>query len=422
VAIDHRAEISLDWLVRLRWGAVAGQIATIAAAEALFGHLRLGRLSVYVALYAATNVGLMTIRGRTASPRTLCGAVLTLDTFLLTGLLHSAGGAYNPFSVLYLVHITLAAVVLGPRWTWFLAALSVSCFALLFAVQGPVPGPIHGGDLPVHLRGMWVAFTVAAALTAYFVVKLSTAIEARDAAIAEMQSRVARHERLASLTTLAAGAAHELGTPLATIAVASKELERAIRELPRGLAEGPLPDATLIRSEVERCREILNRLSANAGQAMGEAPVEVRVSDVADEVVARLPERERARVRVACGDHGGPVRVPCHALGQLLHNLVRNALDSGDAPVELALEVHAGRLRCVVRDHGAGMSAEALERAGEPFFSTKPPGAGLGLGLFIARSLAEQMGGRLDLESEPGRGTTAAVTIALPEREARRGD
>jgi two-component system, sensor histidine kinase RegB len=413
--IDHRAEISLDWLVRLRWGAVAGQIATITAAQALFGPLRLGRLFLYVALYAATNVALAALRGRATSPRTLCGVVLTLDTFLLTGLLHAAGGAYNPFTVLYLVHITLAAVVLGPRWTWFLAALSVSCFALLFAVRGPVPGLGHGAELPpAHLRGMWVAFSVAAALTAYFVVKLSTAIERRDAAIAEMRASVARHERLASLTTLAAGAAHELGTPLATIAVASKELERSIRGLPGVHGERLLSDAALIRSEVDRCREILNRLSADAGQATGETPVELTASDLVEDVMGRLPERDRPRLRVASGGDGASARLPRLALVQLVLNLVRNALESGAATVELDLRIEAGLVRAMVRDRGAGMSREVLERVGEPFFSTKPPGAGLGLGVFIARTLSEQMGGRLALESEPGRGTTATVTIGLP--------
>ena len=213
------------------------------------------------------------VRRPAAFPRAWCGAALTLDTLLLTGLLHATGGASNPFSVLYLVYITLAAVVLGARWTWFLAALSVGCYGLLFATHLPLEHACHlAPEMQLHLQGMWVAFCVAAVLTAYFVVQMSTAIERRDAEMSAMRDRAARSERLASLTTLAAGAAHELGTPLATIAVAARELERSIRALPGAQAAALVEDATLIRSEVDRCRAILNRLGAQVGQTPGEAP------------------------------------------------------------------------------------------------------------------------------------------------------
>ena len=228
---DHRAEISLDWLIRLRWGALAGQVATIAVAWWLFhAPLPLERLAGFVLALLVSNLLLAWVRRAVAFPRALCGAALTLDTLLLTGLLHATGGASNPFSVLYLVYITLAAVVLGARWTWFLAALSVGCYGLLFAAFVPLEHVAHlAPGMQLHLQGMWVAFCVAAVLTAYFVVQMSTAIERRDAEMSAMRDRAARSERLASLTTLAAGAAHELGTPLATIAVAARELERSIR-------------------------------------------------------------------------------------------------------------------------------------------------------------------------------------------------
>jgi two-component system sensor histidine kinase RegB len=282
---DPKGEISLDWLIRLRWGAVAGEGAAIAVAQAIFGGLPVLRLFAFVAVLVFSNL-LLRARGiRALSPRSVCGIVLSLDILLLSGLLLATGGAYNPFSILYLVYISLAAVVLGPRWTWFLAALSILCHGLLFT--GEMGHVEHSGtELLMHLQGMWIAFCVAAILTAYFVVKLSTAVERRDATMAEMRERVARQERLAAVTTLAAGAAHELGTPLATIAVASKELERAIRALPEPHAEVLAGDAALIRSELERCRAILNRLAADAGQQPGEAPVPMEV----EEVVAELPE------------------------------------------------------------------------------------------------------------------------------------
>ena len=410
---DDRARISLEWLVLLRWGAVIGQAATIGAAEVMFGHLPLARLFAYVGALAATNLALTMIKARADSPRLLCGAVLTLDTLLLSGLLHAVGGAYNPFSILYLVHITLAAVILGPRWTWFLAALSVGCYGLLFAANAPAAA--HGAaDLRIHLRGMWVAFVVAAGLTAYFVVQLSSAIERRDAEIAEMRARVARHEHLASVTTMAAGAAHELGTPLATIAVASQELERAIASLPASYQSRLAEDAGLIRTELARCRAILNRLSAEAGQPRGEAPVELRVDDMVGDVLEALPAAQRSRIRVSTAQNGAPLRLPRAALMQVTQNLVQNALEAGEGHVDFRFATSASGVQIVVTDRGVGMTREVLRRVGEPFFSTKPPGTGLGLGVFIARTLSEQMGGRFRLESEPGRGTTATVEIESP--------
>ena len=328
---DHRAEISLDWLIRLRWGAVAGQVATIAVAwRVLRAPLPLGRLVGLVLALFVSNLLLATVRRPAAFPRALCGAALTLDTLLLTGLLHATGGASNPFSVLYLVYITLAAVVLGARWTWSLAALSVGCYGLLFATQLPLEHAAHlAPEMQLHLQGMWVAFCVAAVLTAYFVVQMSTAIERRDAEMSAMRDRAARSERLASLTTLAAGAAHELGTPLATIAVAARELERSIRTLPGAQAAALVEDAALIRSEVDRCRAILNRLGAQVGQTPGEAPVEITAAELLEAVVRSIPERERARLETSAqGD--AAVRVPRNAVLQVAANLLRNALDAGE--------------------------------------------------------------------------------------------
>jgi two-component system sensor histidine kinase RegB len=413
-AKDHRAEISLEWLIRLRWGAVVGQLLTVLAARRILGaELPLAPVLPLIAVLAFSNALLAATGGRLSSARGLCGAALTLDTLLLSGLLHATGGPYNPFGVLFLVHITLAAVVLGARWTWFLAALSVGCYGLLFLSHVPLEHLNHGGpEMNLHLQGMWVAFTLAAVLTASFVVKLSSALERRDAAMAEMRERAARSERLASVTTLAAGAAHELGTPLATIAVAVAELERSIHTLPVAQADLLIEDAALIRAELDRCRAILNRLAADSGQMPGEAPVELRLDDLASAALDPLGANRRSRVDVTIPGDGARVRLPRAALLQVAQNLLRNALDASPGRVSFTVEARAGDFRLCVEDQGPGMPPEILSRVGEPFFSTKRPGEGLGLGVFIARTLAEQMGGRLILTSAPGRGTTALVEIA----------
>ena len=263
------------------------------------------------------------------APRALCGAALAFDALQLTGLLHATGGAANPFSVLYLVFITLAAVVLGARWTWSLAALCIACYGLLFVSQRLHVAHVAHVDTGMrqHLQGMWVAFCVAAVLTAYFVVQMSGAIDRRDAEMARIRDRAARSERLASLATLAAGAAHELGTPLATIAVVARELERSLQAIPGAPASSLLEDAALIRSELDRCRAILDRMAADVGQGPGEAPAAFGVAELVAEVLATVPVEERVRVEAATT---GVDRIyaPRGAILRVVQNLLENALDA----------------------------------------------------------------------------------------------
>src|SRR5262249_42066091 len=194
-------------------------------------------------------------------------------------------------------------------------------------------------------------------------------------------------ERLAALTTLAAGAAHELGTPLGTIAVAAKELERALARLDGLNAVSLRDDARLIRDEVERCRRILDQMASDAGETAGETPALVPVDGLVRDVLDALAPDDVARVRVEGLPVPGASALPRRAVTSAISSLLRNALDATRPPesVRLCVDADERALRVTVRDEGPGMTAEVLARAEEPFFSTKPPGKGMGLGLFLVR-------------------------------------
>jgi len=373
-------------------------------------------LALPLGVAAVSNLMLQRFSGAFSDRRGL-GILLTLDTLCLTALLSLTGGPANPFTLLYLVQITLSAVILSKEWTWALGGLSVACFGFLFPVHMVVPvfeAHHTSQGFSVHLAGMWIAFAAASLVITVFIGKVSEALRRREQETLSLRDQAARDERLASIVTLAAGAAHELGTPLSTIAVATKDLELYATNV---LGNREMADeARLIRSEVDRCRRILEQMSARGAQPLGEAPVPLGLGEALGSVKQGFapPERELVQTEVA-GDRREVV-LPPDATLQALTALVRNALDASDGSqaVRLSAECVAGKLRFTVQDSGCGMPRATLDRVAEPFFTTKPPGRGMGLGTFLVRAYAESLNGSLEFESDAGAGTKAILELPLP--------
>jgi two-component system, sensor histidine kinase RegB len=406
--------LNFRWLTMLRWAAVVGQtLAIFCVTAGLRVSLPLLPVSCIILAELIANLAAWH-RGRTQTrlhERELA-AWVGFDLVAFTSMLYFTGGPSNPFSYFYIVHVAVAALTLHARFAWSLVLLSTLSFAALFARHIPIAAQEQNWNL--HLHGLWVGYSLAASCVVYFLQRARATIEERDEELAVQRKLTEQTERLSSLATLAAGAAHELSSPLATIAVVSKDLALDLR------ASGNhrvLEDVELVRGQVERCRKILARLAHTAGEAPGELDQWVSVNMLLDAAVHELPQQNRVDTEVESTLRRTELRCPKEALCQALRVLLENAIEASTGPVRLeALSKERGLL-IRVTDQGEGMSSAVLERVFEPFFTTKPAGKGMGLGLYLARNVVLSLHGTLRLRSRPGNGTQAE--LELPQERLR---
>jgi len=412
--------INFDWLIRLRWAAIGGQLITIGAVHlAMRLALPVAPLLALVGVEVGSNLACALLARRRRPRQAWLAAVMGLDVLLFSGLLYLTGGPLNPFSFLYLIPIALAAITMRAAWTWALVLLSLACSAVLFATHRPLPlGDSHARHMSLHLQGMWVAFGVAASFIVYFLLRVRRAAERHERELDAARSAGLRQERLASLATLAAGAAHELLTPLSTIAVIASDLQRDLAQ--PGASPRAVEDARQVRAQVDRCRAIIERMRADAGDTAGEGFASVPVATLVESAVGGVANsRVAVRPEIAAAVADRLLTIPPRAVGQALSALIENAQQASPPGDDVVVRVApaGGHIRFEISDRGSGIAADVLARVGEPFFTTKPVGKGMGLGVFLARAVADRLGGAVTITSTPGSGTS--VVFALPLTEAR---
>lgn len=394
----------------LRCALLLAQLAALAVGRAWLAlPFPLGAgVPVVVGYAVVTLLTALRLRGhRPVSDREFFGHLL-LDVILLSALLCVTGATANPFVSLYLLPLIIAAITLPARYAWSMTAITVACYAGLFAIPSvDASGQhAHGAQFQLHLLGMWVNFIVSALAVAFFVVRLAQDVRQRDAWLAARKEEALRNERIVALGALAAGTAHELGTPLSTMAV-------LLGEMTREHARDPVlaDDIAVLRGQVDACKQAITRMVAAAGAARAEGacyrPLDEFLSDALERWRLMRPAVQiEQRLE---GPRPAPAIFAEETLAQAIVSLLNNAADASPR-VEVDACWSQSGLMLEIRDRGVGLVPEAQERAGEAFFSTKP--AGSGIGLFLARATIERLGGRLRVRNREAGG--ACTRIELP--------
>jgi two-component system sensor histidine kinase RegB len=401
--------LRLDTLGKLRWLAVAGQTAAVLVVSGAFDiALPLLPCLVVIAVSAALNVVLrLTFPLTTRLDSDRAAMLLAFDILQLAALLSLTGGLQNPFALLFLAPVLISATALPPPQTTLLGLLAFCCASLLIPFHLPLPWPDGSFELPkLYLLGVWVAVTLSLVFISTYAWRVAEENRQMSEALAATELVLAREQHISALDGLAAAAAHELGTPLATIRLVARELERSMPD------EGPMKDdIVLLREQVDRCRDILRKLTSLHEE--GAPHAQMALSTLIEEVAA--PHREFG-VEIAIvargSDAAEPVVLRNPAILYGLGNLVENAVDFARAKVWIDAGWTADQVAVTITDDGPGFSPEVLARLGDPYLTTRGPRSGedrerpgLGLGVFIAKTLLERTGGRVEFEN----GATGAV-------------
>ncbi|CAM5776740.1 two-component sensor histidine kinase [Labrys miyagiensis] len=410
---DTTNKKNLYLLIQLRWLAVIGQVVTI-----LFVDLALGialplieMAAVIVFLVALNVVSLLRYRSQDAVSNTELFLELLLDVAALTVQLYLSGGASNPFIYLYLLQVIIGAVLLEAWSIWALLGITSVCFIGLTTYNQPIAIPLQAGGGLSNLRtqGLFICFVLAASLLVFFVTRIDRNLRARDTYLARLRQQSAEEDHIVRMGLLASGAAHELGTPLATLSVILSDWQR----MPMFREDGEVAqELQEMRSQLDRCKAIVTGILMSSGEARGEGTLRTSVNTFFDGLV----DEWRAHRSPAWFDYenafgADEAIVSDSALKQIVFNLFDNAVEASPRWLGVTLERRDDMIVLQVRDAGPGFDREVLDQFGKPYNSSKNRPGG-GLGLFLVVNVVRKLGGTVTARNEITGG--ALVELALP--------
>jgi two-component system sensor histidine kinase RegB len=421
-----RRYVRLDTILRLRWLAALGQLAAIfIVAQGLEFDVPVVPCLTIIGLSAVLNLVLQLVFNTMQRLEPVhAAALLALNIIELAALLFFTGGLQNPFSFLFLAPVLISATALPIRLTIALGALAVACASALFYFHLPLPWDADEPLVlpPIYLLGVWLSILVAIGVTSLYAFQVTEEARKLSDALAATELVLAREQHLTQLDGLAAAAAHELGTPLSTIFLISRELEKTVQD-------GPLAsDIKTLREQAQRCREILAKITELS--ATGAPFDRMKLSTLIEETVA--PHRDfgvTIKVRIAVSGSKEPVGSRNPAILYGVGNILENAVDFARSTVEVNAWWNDDTVEIVISDDGPGIAPDILNRIGEPYLSRRrgadePPSEhhGLGLGVFIARTLLERTGAKVSFTNRTFPDHGAVVQIAWPRDRFEAGE
>ncbi|SFU58957.1 ATP-binding protein [Pseudoduganella namucuonensis] len=404
---------NMQHLIQLRWIAVVGQVTTIAVVAGGFGiQLPLVYMLEVLACLIAFNIASqLRWHEKWAVTNGELFLSMLVDVASLTAQLYLSGGTSNPFIFLYLLQVILSAVLLEAWSTWTIVAITSACLAGLAVVSKPLALPLfhERGYFSLYIQGMLICFAINAALLVVFITRISDNMRAADAQLAKLRQRAAEEEHIVRMGLLASGAAHELGTPLATLSVILGDWRRMpeFRSNPELLEE-----LTEMQTQLARCKSIVSGILLSAGEARGESSVKTTINTFLDGLMAEWRgSRPVVELEYENRIEGDLPVVFDSTLKQTICNVLDNALEASPAWVRLEAWREADELKLRVTDRGPGFLPAMLAHLGKPYQSSKDK-PGRGLGLFLVVNVARTMGGTVAASNLEQGG--AAVLLSLP--------
>jgi two-component system, sensor histidine kinase RegB len=405
--------LNLGYLLLIRLFAIGGQVMALSYMNFYLGiHFPINPVILIITLLSIfTAFSWLIYRGSKKITDHVFVTQLMIDIIALSLLIYFTGGSINPFISLFILPIIFAAASLKPAYTFIITLVAIGSYtSLMFFHVSLDDVHIHTGSTQIHLWGMWFGFILTASLVAYFVARISYTVREQDRALAEAREEALRADRILALGTLAAGTAHELGTPLSTMAVITGEL---LKDYPDD--EELAGELELLKKQIQRCKTILSRMSSDAGQSQADAGNKIKVDSYIQKIINNW-QQTRSDIDIDIEFKPSaetPEIIVDRTLTSAIINVLNNAADASSKKIHIVCSWNNANMNIEVIDDGHGIEKQHQPLLGKSIFSTKPSDQGLGIGLFLAETTLNRMGGKISLSNYKDGGAHAEINIPL---------